>query len=181
MVGQVSQTLLVGRLRGPALQQGDDGLGDLVRMRRAARQIEVHLDLFVQGVGAVQQGRQRRIIGIGVGIGGLAAPVIALEEILVMEAVDQGRDAAVGGAGPQGDDHLAALAHGLGHLQVLLVADAAADQAHHRRRNIQVMDIAVAGLPEIFMVHEDRDMNKFQLGQDRKQGLAQVQDGNLTA
>ena len=44
-----------------------------------------------------------------------------------------------------------------------------------------MMGIAVAHLPEIFVVHENRDMNKFQLGQDRKQGLAQVQDGNLTA
>ncbi len=87
----------------------------------------------------------------------------------------------MGGAGPQGHDHLAALPHGLGHLQVLPVADAAADQAHHRLRYVQVMGIALARLPEIFVVHEDRDMHKFQLGQDGKQRLPQVQDGNLTA
>ena len=30
------------------------------------------------------------------------------------------------------------------------------------------------------MIHEDRDMHKFQLGQDREQRLAQVQDGDFT-
>ncbi len=70
---------LGGQVGGPAFEQGDDGLGDLVRVRRAAGQKKVHLDLFVQGVGAVQQRGQRRIAGIGVGVRGFAAAVVALE------------------------------------------------------------------------------------------------------
>ncbi len=70
----------------------------------------------------------------------------------------------MGGAGSQGYDHLATLAHGLGHLQMLPVADAATDEAHHRRGDVQMMDIALTRLPEIFVVHENRDVNEFQLG-----------------
>ncbi len=44
-----------------------------------------------------------------------------------------------------------------------------------------MMGIAVTQLPEVLVVHEHRDMDEFQLGQDRKQGLPQVQDGNLTS
>jgi hypothetical protein len=44
-----------------------------------------------------------------------------------------------------------------------------------------VVGVALARLPEIFMVHEHGDVHEIQLRQDLKQGLAQVQDGNFTA
>jgi hypothetical protein len=62
---------------------------------------------------------------------------------------------------------------------VLLVADAAAHQAHHGLGDFQVMEIAGAGLPKILVVHEHREVHEVQVGQDREQRLPEVQDGNF--
>ena len=35
-----------------------------------------------------------------------------------------------------------------------------------KARDIQVMDVPLPGLAEVFVVHEDRHMDEFQVGQD---------------
>lgn len=115
------------------------------------------------------------------GIGALAGAVIALHQGGIVKQVHEGRDPPVGGAGAQGEDDVAGLAHGLGHLQVLLIADAPGDDAHRGLGDFQMVDVAFPRLAEVFMVHEHRDVDELQVRQHRKEGFPQIKDGHLAA
>jgi len=147
-------------------------------MGRAARKIEVHRDLLIDGIAAIQQRRDALIRSVIRPIGGLCG-IIAIQDLPGGVGIDQGRYAAVRGAGPQGDDGLAFFAHLLGHLDVLLIPNAAADEPHCGLGDLQV--ISISQLSEILVIHQDRAVDELHGIQDREEPLAHVHQGDFTA
>src|SRR5208337_4021697 len=97
-------------------------------MRRAAREDEIHGNLFVQCERSFEKGRNylRRIKRC---VRAFSSPVITPEKILVFENIHHGRDAAVGCASSECPDGIALAAHLFGNTQLLLISDASADQS----------------------------------------------------
>ena len=102
---------------------------DVVGMRRAPRNNEVHGNLFVQCKCSFKEGRNH-LRGIGGRVGGLGCTVIAAEKVLVFEKIHQGGDTAVSCACSECHDDVALAAHDFGNSQLLLISDAAADESH---------------------------------------------------
>ena len=150
----------------------------MVRVGRAAGHVDIHVDLLVQGHDRIEQRRQP-FAGKGAGRVGGFGGVVALLDLLVGKAVGQGGNAAMGGAGAQGDDDLAALAKGLGHLHVLLVAQPAAEDAHIGLGDLDML--SGAQLAEVFVIHERRQMDELCHLEHVQQPLAHIDDGDFTA
>jgi len=102
-----------------------------------------------------------------------------LENFFVGVGIGQGWDSPVGGAGAEANYDLALLAHFMGYLEVLLVANASADDAHLGFRDFDAL--AVSQLPEILVVHEYRNMHEVNQLEHLQQSFPQVHHGDFTS
>src|SRR5512143_1614404 len=162
--------LVIREVERPALDEGGDGLPDVVGRGRASRQEMVDLDDLVAGIDLVQDDRQVLVVRDDVlaRVDRRHVQVGLLEALLEGNAVAQRRQAAHDGALADRDEDLAVPAEVAKDGDVLAVAAAALDQAD------------VAGLGEALDV-VDRRLVELDDLDELQDALVDVEDGHVAA